>query len=64
MTLKIDIRKAFDSMDWDFLLAMLHNFDFLDQIYRWVQVIFSTARIFILINGAPKGYFSCSRGLR
>ena len=64
MTLKIDIRKAFDSIDWDFLIVVLHNFGFSNKFCSWIQAIFNSARISILLNGSLKGYFSCSRGVR
>ncbi|XP_057808794.1 uncharacterized protein LOC131023266 [Salvia miltiorrhiza] len=47
---KIDIRKAFDTMNWGFIL--------------WISVIFTSARISILYNGQLNGYFACSRGVR
>lgn len=39
LALKIDIKKAFDTMDWDFLLTVLHRFGFHDKFYNWVSVI-------------------------
>ena len=40
MALKVDIRKAFDSMDWDFIISVLHSFGFSSQFYGWVLAIF------------------------
>ena len=64
MAVKIDIQKAFDSMDWDFIDAILHSFGFSTNFYGWIQSILHSARVSILINGTPKCYFSCSRGVR
>ena len=30
----------------------------------WIDNILSSARLSILINGAPEGYFRCSRGVQ
>ena len=64
MAIKIDIRKAFDTMDWDFILSILENFGFSNIFCSWILNIFQSARISILINGSPKGYFGCSRCVR
>ena len=36
MALKIDIKKAFDSMEWDFITTVLSDFGFCDQFYDWI----------------------------
>lgn len=40
IALKIDIKKAFDTMDWDFPIHVLHPFGFNDTFCNWVKVIF------------------------
>ena len=64
LAMKLDIRKAFDTMRWDFIKAVLSCFGFGDIFVTWIETIFLSARISILINGSPHGYFSCSRGVR
>ncbi|XP_057784939.1 uncharacterized protein LOC131002461 [Salvia miltiorrhiza] len=64
MACKIDIRKAFDTMSWSFILQALRVFGFHEKFVNWISVIFHTARISILYNGQLRGYFSCSRGVR
>ncbi|WCJ18474.1 Retrovirus-related Pol polyprotein from type-1 retrotransposable element R2 [Euphorbia peplus] len=64
MALKIDIRKAFDTLDWSFLLAVLEAFGFSVTFRDWILNILSSARMSIMISGAQSGYFSCSRGVR
>lgn len=39
IALKIDIKKAFDTMDWDFLLQTLRSFGFEEKFCHWVMVI-------------------------
>ena len=55
--LKIDIRKAFDSLSWDFIYEVLNSFGFSSRFIFWISQIFNSARISILINGSPHGYF-------
>ncbi|XP_050222727.1 uncharacterized protein LOC126672819 [Mercurialis annua] len=64
MAMKIDIKKAFDTMEWGFILEVLDAFGFSLHFRDWILEIFSSARISIMINGTTKGYFSCSRGVR
>ncbi|KAL2503882.1 Uncharacterized protein Adt_19503 [Abeliophyllum distichum] len=62
--LKLDMAKAYDRMDWNFLISIMEGFGFdalwIDRIRRCI----SECRFSILINGRPCGFFSSSRGLR
>ena len=64
MAIKIDIRKAFDTLSWDFLISVLSAFGFSSEFCSWIYRLLASARISILLNGSPKEYFSCSRGVR
>lgn len=59
-----DIRKAFDTIDWDFLLSTLTAFGFCQQFVDWIRVILHSARLSIVVNGKAMGYFGCTRGVR
>ena len=43
---------------------VLYCFRFSAQFMSWISMIFYSARISILINRVPCGYFGCSRGVR
>ncbi|KAK3188217.1 hypothetical protein Dsin_027778 [Dipteronia sinensis] len=62
--LKFDIKKAFDTISWDFVLDVLTRFGFHNTIVNWVKIILCSAKLSILINGAQNGYCACSRGVR
>ncbi|MCH92961.1 RNA-directed DNA polymerase (Reverse transcriptase), partial [Trifolium medium] len=64
IALKIDIQKAFDTIDWLFLLDVLHKFGFGNTFCDWISEILHSARLSVLVNGKSVGYFNCDRGVR
>lgn len=62
--LKVDFAKAFNSVDWDFLVDLLKVRGFGTRWIGWVILLLSTSKASILINGSPKGYVRYQRGLR
>jgi len=64
LALKIDITKAFDTLDWKFLLKVLKCFGFNQTFCNWIDVILSSTTLSISINGSQEGYFNCTRGVR
>ncbi|XP_028101439.1 uncharacterized protein LOC114300778 [Camellia sinensis] len=58
---KLDFEKAFDSINWDFLLS---NFGFGTKWISWIKECVSTARISILVKGSPIREFYPKKGLR
>ncbi|KAL4295459.1 hypothetical protein GQ457_12G031020 [Hibiscus cannabinus] len=61
---KIDFKKAYDSVDWNFLLRIMKGMGFGVRWRRWIHRCVSTASISVLVNGAPTDRFSISKGLR
>lgn len=64
MALKVDITRAFDTVSWGFLHQVLRIMNFYVRFIEMVTCILNSARLSILINGSPHGYFSCYRGVR
>ncbi|PNX99831.1 ribonuclease H, partial [Trifolium pratense] len=64
LALKIDITKAFDTLDWRFLLKVLKTFGFNEVFCNWILVILQSAYLSVSINGKSHGFFNCSRGVR
>ncbi|KAL0294269.1 UNVERIFIED_CONTAM: Retrovirus-related Pol polyprotein from type-2 retrotransposable element R2DM [Sesamum radiatum] len=62
--LKVDLRKAYDTVEWDFLRAVLMLFGFPEQFIQWIVVCVTTPSFSVCLNGAPHGFFRGARGLR
>ena len=61
---KLDIEKAFDSINWLLLLKVMQCMGFGPKWVRWIWWCIATTRFSILINGIPMSFFPSSRGLR
>ncbi|XP_019430885.1 PREDICTED: uncharacterized protein LOC109338180, partial [Lupinus angustifolius] len=64
LAIKLDIKKAFDTMDLNFLLNTLHAFGFNDKFVNWISTILQSSKLSINVNGENVGFFSCKRGVR
>lgn len=53
MTLKPDMSKAFDRLEWDFLIKVLENFGFSKTFCNLIFLCVSTTSISVLLNGSP-----------
>ncbi|KAL9665939.1 hypothetical protein QQ045_000260 [Rhodiola kirilowii] len=62
--MKIDISKAYDMVDWNFLNNILELFGFPVKFVGWIMSCVTTSKFSVLINGGLEGYFSSSKGLR
>ncbi|KAG7578526.1 Reverse transcriptase domain [Arabidopsis thaliana x Arabidopsis arenosa] len=62
--MKIDISKAFDSVQWSFLLNTLQALNFPEKFIHWIRLCVTTATFSVQVNGELAGFFGSSRGLR
>lgn len=62
--LQIDLTKAYDNLDWRFLLNILKAFDLPAQFIAWIRECISTPSYFIALNGELVGFFPGKNGLR
>ena len=61
---KIDISKAFDSVQWPFLLSVLEAMNLPEKFILWIKKCIELASFSVQINGELAGYFNSKRGLR
>ena len=61
---KLDIEKAYDHVNWKFLLNILKQIGFGEKWLKWIEFCDRTVRFSTLVNGEPNGCFPSERGLR
>ncbi|GJU98264.1 polypyrimidine tract-binding protein homolog 2 isoform X1 [Tanacetum coccineum] len=61
---KVDIQKAYDTVDWGFLKEVLLAFGFHVRMVDWIMECVTTTSFSLSINGTLHGYFKGKRGLR
>jgi len=59
-----DFEKAFDKLEWDFLLQTLHFFGFGNDFITWIQILYSDIMSCVINNGHASEFFLLKRGLR
>ncbi|XP_048503093.1 secreted RxLR effector protein 78-like [Beta vulgaris subsp. vulgaris] len=62
--MKVDLKKAYDSIEWPFLQMMMNKLGFPSRFINWVMACVSSVSFSILINGAPCKPFKAKKGLR
>lgn len=59
----VDFEKAFDTLEWSFILKTLEAFNFGDNFKKWVSVLYNNAQSSIMNGGFMTNYFEISRGV-
>ncbi len=61
---KLDMEKAYNHVNWNFLMYMMEHYGFGSKWRNWVYLCISTICFSVLINGTPCRYFTSSRCIR
>ena len=61
---RLDIEKAYDHLNWNFLLCVMEKMGFGRKWLNWIKWCISMATFSVLVNGTLIGFFRSSRGLR
>ena len=61
---KLDIRKAFDSVKWEYILDLLQRLGFPPMFRNWIAALLCSSSWRILLNGVPSKPIPHGRGFR
>ncbi|XP_068639159.1 uncharacterized protein [Aristolochia californica] len=64
ITLKLDLEKAFDRVNWILLDEIMEKMGFSERWRFWIQNCVGSASYSLLLNGSVCGYFKGTRGIR
>ena len=64
MLLFIDFAKAFDSLEWDFLLMVLKAYNFGSDFISWFSVLYANSNSCVINNGFFSKFFKIGRSCR
>ena len=64
MLIFIDFHKAFDSVEWNYLVTCLEAFRFGPDFIRWVKTLYNNIQSCVINNGLTTGYFALEQGVR
>ena len=62
--LSVDLQKAFDSLNWLFIFAMLRIYGFGDFLIRLIKMIYKEPKCCIINNNFLSSFFNVKRGVR
>lgn len=60
----LDAEKAFDRVEWRFLIHVLESFGFGQGFIRWIQLIYAEPKAAVLTNGIVSSFFNIYRGAK
>ena len=63
--LKVDLSKAFDRMDWGYLMSIMPLYGFPPRLVQWIMACVTSAQFSVVVNGSSDGgFFKPECGLR
>ena len=60
----IDFQKAFDSIDWEFMIKCLDVFGFGPSLKGWIETFYKNISSCVINNGMCTSHFEIQRGVR
>ena len=64
LLLLLNFEKAFDTIEWDFILKTLDHYKFGEEFIRWIMLLYSSPSAIFKNNGWLSGKISLHRGIR
>nr|XP_016441912.1 PREDICTED: uncharacterized protein LOC107767416 [Nicotiana tabacum] len=62
--MKIDLRKAYDMVEWPFPEDAMRGFGFLNKFINWMMTCVTITMYSVKVNGESHGFFEGKRGFR
>jgi len=64
VALKLDMEKAYDRLEWDFICACLQQYGFHNRFIKLIVECITTTTYSVLVNGESAGMIKLTRGIR
>ena len=64
VALKVDMKKAYDRIQWDFQFNALHKLGFHSKWVELIKACISTVSYSVIVNDNVCGFFTSTRGIR
>ena len=64
MLLFLDFEKAYDSIEWPFLIKTMRYFNLSESMIQWVQTFYNQSTSCVINNGYTTKFFDLHRGMR
>lgn len=64
LVISVDVEKAFDCVEWSYLLSTLQQFDLGGGFVRWVKVLYTQPMVAVITNALRSQHFMIQRGTR
>ena len=59
-----DEEKAFDRVEWEWLIFVMKKFNFGDYFISWIEILYKNMKSAVVTNGYVSEYFNVTRGIR
>lgn len=56
--LSVDAEKAFDRLDWEYMLATLRHAGIGSRMYNWIEALYTRPTAQVRVNGTLSGTFT------
>jgi hypothetical protein len=60
--LKLDLKKAYDNVSWQFLRLLLDQIGLNWCVSQWIMSCITSVNTTVLVNGVPTDFFKCPSG--
>ena len=60
----LDFKKAFDSVEWNFITECLKHYNFGESLINWIKILYANPKVAVKNNGYISDVFDIHRGVR